>query len=181
MLAKKAHETERDIETAELKLRAMGPLGDTVADFEGQPINVFGGITGERVVARIYRYRRRKKNIVSAMVDSVLEPSTDRVAPPCPYYGPCSGCQWQHISYPRQLQLKRESVEAQFRDYPRLASVAVSPTRPAPSRFNYRNHARFTVRRGGSIIVVDVDVLNETGGKVAKGLVTYKLSPPKST
>ena len=38
-----------------------------------------------------------------------------------------------------------------------------------------------TVRRGGSIIVVDVDVLNETGGKVAKGLVTYKLSPPKST
>ena len=151
MLAKKAHETERDIETAELKLRAMGPLGDTVADFEGQPINVFGGITGERVVARIYRYRRRKKNIVSAMVDSVLEPSTDRVAPPCPYYGPCTGCQWQHISYPRQLQLKRESVEAQFRDYPRLASVAVSPTRAAPSRFNYRNHARFTVRFGGQL------------------------------
>ena len=151
MLAKKAHETERDIETAELKLRAMGPLGDTVADFEGQPINVFGGITGERVVARIYRYRRRKKNIVSAMVDSVLEPSTDRVAPPCPYYGPCSGCQWQHISYQRQLQLKREAVEAQFRDYPRLASVAVSPTRAAPSRFNYRNHARFTVRFGGQL------------------------------
>jgi acyl-coenzyme A thioesterase PaaI-like protein len=37
-----------------------------------------------------------------------------------------------------------------------------------------------TVRRGGSIIVVDVDVLNDTGGRVAKGLVTYKLSPPKT-
>ncbi|MBT3536175.1 MAG: PaaI family thioesterase [Rhodospirillaceae bacterium] len=36
-----------------------------------------------------------------------------------------------------------------------------------------------TVRRGGSIIVVDVDVLNDQGGKVAKGLVTYKLSRPK--
>ena len=151
MLANKAHETERDIETAELELRAMGPLGDTVADFEGQPINVFGGITGERVVARIYRYRRRKKNIVSAMVDSVLEPSTDRVATPCPYYGPCSGCQWQHIAYERQLKLKREAVEAQLRDYPALASVAVSPTRAAPSRFNYRNHARFTVRFGGQL------------------------------
>ena len=37
-----------------------------------------------------------------------------------------------------------------------------------------------TVRRGGSIVVVDVDVLNDQGGKVAKGMVTYKLSRPKS-
>jgi 23S rRNA (uracil1939-C5)-methyltransferase len=103
------------------------------------------------VVARIYRYRRRKKKIVSAIVDSVLEPSADRVATPCPYYGPCSGCQWQHISYQRQLQLKREALEVQFREYPALASVSVSPTRAAPSRFNYRNHARFTVRFGGQL------------------------------
>ena len=140
-----------EIETAELQLSAMGSLGDTVADFEDQSINVFGGIPGERVVARIYRYRRRKKHIISAIVDAVLEPATDRVVPPCPYYGPCSGCQWQHISYQRQLKLKRETVEAQFREYPRLASAAVSPTRAAPSRFNYRNHARFTVRFGGQL------------------------------
>ena len=118
MLAKRAHKAKGEIETAELELRAMGPLGDTVAEFEGEPINVFGGITGERVVARIYRYRRRKKNIVSAIVDAVLEPSIDRVETPCPYYGPCSGCQWQHISYKRQLQLKREAVEAQFSRLP---------------------------------------------------------------
>ena len=37
-----------------------------------------------------------------------------------------------------------------------------------------------TVRRGGSIVVVDVDVLNDQGGKVAKGLVTYKLSRPRT-
>ena len=36
-----------------------------------------------------------------------------------------------------------------------------------------------TIRRGGSIVVVDVDVLNDQGGKVAKGLVTYKLSRPR--
>ena len=36
-----------------------------------------------------------------------------------------------------------------------------------------------TIRRGGSIVVVDVDVLNDKGGKVAKGMVTYKLSRPK--
>ena len=30
-----------------------------------------------------------------------------------------------------------------------------------------------TGRGGGSIVVVDVDVLNDQGGKVAKGMVTY--------
>ncbi len=151
MLAKKTTPAREEIETADLVLRAMAPLGDTVAEFEGEEINVFGGIPGETVVASIYRYRRRKRSIVSAIVDEVLDASPHRVSPPCPYYGPCSGCQWQHISYHRQLQLKRETIEADLREYPRLKSAAVSPTLAAPSPFNYRNHARFTVRFGGQL------------------------------
>ena len=137
--------SEQEIELVELDLIQMGPLGDTLADFEDQTINVFGGIEGERVVARIYRYRRRKQRIISAMVETVLRPSEHRVATPCPYYGPCSGCQWQHVSYEHQLALKQEAVAAQLREFQSLAGVTVSPTMPAPERFNYRNHARFTV------------------------------------
>jgi uncharacterized protein (TIGR00369 family) len=37
-----------------------------------------------------------------------------------------------------------------------------------------------TVRRGGSIVVVDVEVKNPDGVMLAKGLVTYKLSRPKN-
>ena len=143
--------TEQVIELAELELAQMGPLGDTLAEFEDQTINVFGGIEGERVIARIYRYRRRKKRIVSAMVESVLEPSEHRVSTPCPYYGPCSGCQWQHVSYERQLELKQQAVAAQLQEFPCLAGIEVSPTLPAPERFNYRNHARFTIRFGGQL------------------------------
>ncbi|MCH7801346.1 MAG: 23S rRNA (uracil(1939)-C(5))-methyltransferase RlmD, partial [Chloroflexi bacterium] len=142
---------EREVELVELELIQMGSLGDTVAEFEGQTINVFGGIEGERVVARIYRYRRRKKRIVSAMVDSVLRPSEHRVPTPCPYYGPCSGCQWQHVSYEHQLVLKQQAIATRLREYTRLADIQVSPTMPAPERFNYRNHARFTVRYGGQL------------------------------
>lgn len=136
---------------AELELAGMGELGDTLAEFEGQSIGVFGGIDGERVVARIYRYRRRKKSVVQAMVHDVLRPSKFRVDTPCPYYGPCSGCQWQHISYEHQLDLKRRSVAGHIQGYPGLADIEISPTLPAPSRFHYRNHARFTVRFGGQL------------------------------
>ena len=77
----------REPEYAELLLGEMDELGDTTAEFEGKTINVAGGIPGERVIARIYRYRRRRQNKVSGIVDSVLIPSPDRVSPKCGYYG----------------------------------------------------------------------------------------------
>ena len=138
-------------ETAQLYLHAWGSLGDTLADFEDGGINVFGGICGERVEARIVRYRRRRRRHVSAIVTEVLEASPHRIAPPCPYFGACTGCQWQHIEYGHQLTLKQERVRQSFAEYAELRGVPVSPTLPSPQTFGYRNHARFTVRESGRL------------------------------
>ena len=143
--------TDSDRELATLTLDGAAPLGDTYALYDGQRINVFGGIPGEQVVARIIRYRRRRRQIVSGMVVEVLIPSPHRVAPPCPYFGPCTGCQWQHVDYEHQLELKRASVLEHMSAYRLLKGVAVAPTLPSPRQLNYRNHARFTVRNGGQI------------------------------
>ena len=48
-------ESDSEKEFAELRLASMGILGDTVADFEGGAIQVFGGIVGQLVRARLYR------------------------------------------------------------------------------------------------------------------------------
>ena len=138
-------------ELATLTLEEMGPLGDTVAPFEGGRINVFGGIPGETVVARIVRYRRRRRRHVSAIVTEVVDASPHRVAPPCPFFGPCSGCQWQHVDYAHQLDLKRDAVRSELEAYASLRGVPISPPEPAPEQFGYRNHGRFTVRRGGRL------------------------------
>ena len=138
-------------ETARLTLGEFGELGDTTAEFEGGWINVFGGISGEEVVCRIVRYRRRRKAVVSGVVTDVLRPSRHRVAPPCPYFGPCSGCQWQHIDYSYQLELKRGAVRRAIGEYGSLDGLSVSETLPSGETFGYRNHARFTVRRQGSL------------------------------
>ena len=142
--------TDRE-ELARLTLEEMAPLGDTYAHYEDQTISVFGGIPGEEVVASIVRYKRRRKQHVSGIVVEVVKPSPHRVAPPCPYFGPCSGCQWQHIDYSHQLELKRNAVLEQMGRYPELEDIQVDPTLPSPQQFNYRNHARFTVRDGGTL------------------------------
>lgn len=140
-----------DAEFATLRISEMGLLGDGVAIFEEDEIPVFGGLTGELVKARIYRYTRRKKNLVNAIVIDVIESSSKRVKPPCQYFISCSGCQWQHMEYPSQLIEKRNYVIKQMRAYENLKDVLIERTLPSPQQYHYRNHARFTVRFGGQL------------------------------
>ena len=56
-------EPEQTPELANFILGDMGPQGDTLAYLDGEQISVFGGIPGEEVVARVLRYRpRRRRN-----------------------------------------------------------------------------------------------------------------------
>ena len=143
--------SETPNETAELLLEDIGELGDTLAEFEGKYINVFGGIPGEKVLCRIVRYRRRRRAIVSAIVLDVLKSSPYRISVPCQYFGSCSGCQWQHIDYEYQLKLKRDLIKRALRTYGALADLKVSSPIPSKHIIGYRNHARFTVRDQGSL------------------------------
>lgn len=140
-----------DPEHTQLTLEKMGTLGDTIAHLDGEEINVFGGIPGEKVTAEIFRYKKKRKRKVSAIVTKVLTASPHRIESPCPYFGPCSGCQWQHITYDHQLTLKRQAVERELYAYPKLRDLAVSNTLFSHKPFYYRNHARFTIRRRGSL------------------------------
>ena len=129
-----------------LSLTSWGRLGEAMAEFDGHNVFVAGGIPGERVVAEVVKVHRK---YVSAKVVEVLEASPDRVEPPCPYYGECTGCQWQHLSYEAQLRTKREKVADALQRVGGFQDPPVSEVRPSPGQYGYRNHARFTIRRQG--------------------------------
>ena len=132
----------------ELTLEAWGRLGEAMAQHGGTPVFVLGGIPGEKVKAEVIRVHRK---YASAVAVDVLEPSPHRVAPPCGYFGQCTGCQWQHVDYEAQLAAKREKVVDALARVGGLEDVTVNETMPSPNRYGYRNHARFTVSRQGEL------------------------------
>jgi len=130
-------------DTLSIKLTGLGDFGEAVGEYEGRRVNVFGGIPGEIVKARVIG---RTDEGTEAIVETVIDPSSHRCPPICTYFGECSGCQWQHIDYIHQLDLKcelvRRSLEAEG-----INGSIVQPVLPSPCKFGYRNHARLTVRR----------------------------------
>ncbi len=132
--------------TLTLHLRALGRQGEALAETDdGKPVFVFGGIPGETVTAEVVATRR---GYVAARVTGVADPSPHRVTPDCRYFGACTGCQWQHIAYERQLEMKREALVDALHRVGGL-DVEPLPTLPSPDRLGYRNHARFTVSKKG--------------------------------
>lgn len=82
--------------------------GAGLARLDGEVIFVEGALPGERVTIRDLERRGGAK---FATVDTVVEASPDRRAPPCPYADECGGCNWQHVLYPAQVAAKRGIVE----------------------------------------------------------------------
>lgn len=131
-----------------LKVTDMGHQGKALAHHEDIAVWVDLAIPGETVVAEV---TDRHSTYLEARTLEVVDASPDRVVPPCPYYGECGGCQYQHIAYPRQLELKQRVVAEQLRRIGRFSDPPVLPTLPSPEQFNYRNHARFTVGKFGDM------------------------------
>ena len=90
-----------------LAIETVASDGRAVARVEGYVIFVDGGVRGDLLDVRI---RRRRRRFAEAEIVEVVEPGEDRRTPRCRYAGVCGGCQWQHMDYQAQLELKRRHV-----------------------------------------------------------------------
>ena len=96
---------------------------------------------GERVRVRI---EREKGRAAWGELTAIERPSADRVPPPCPLFGSCGGCQWQHVSIDAQRAAKKAIVE-------RALGIAIPPVRAGGPDFGYRDRAKLTVGTGGTL------------------------------
>ncbi|NLE45984.1 MAG: class I SAM-dependent RNA methyltransferase [Chloroflexi bacterium] len=138
------------MDQVELTLTGIAHGGSAVGRLDGRVFFVTYALPGETVIAQIDEDRER---YVLAHLVEVLDASPNRVGAPCPYFGVagCGGCQWQHISYSTQLELKSEIVCDQLMRIGRVAAPTVLPTLPDSSGWGYRNNAQFTPALGNGL------------------------------
>lgn len=120
----------------ELRVDNLTNLGLGVGRIDGWVVMVPFALPGERVRARVYR---NHKNYSEADLIEVLEPSPDRIFPVCPLFTTCGGCQYQNLTYERQLEWKREQVGSLLHRLAGIQDATVDPVIPSPLRYGYRS------------------------------------------
>lgn len=143
-------------------------------------------LEGEEVEIEVVQ---EKKDYSLANPINIIKPSPERVEPVCKYFTLCGGCDFQHIPYEKQIEIKKEILKDQLL---RIGKVDLPIEKVYPSQpFNYRNKAQFKFDgknfgfyRPNSNQVVDVDYcyllkedLNQIIQPLKKFLFKYALSP----
>lgn len=158
-----------------VKLNDMAYGGDAVGRDPDTGMAVFAwpGISGEEVDVEV---NWRRPNLMRGLVTGVEKASELRIAPPCPYFGACGGCQWQHIEYAGQLKFKHDILRSQLSRVGGILdpdSILKSPIE-SPHDYGYRNTSHFAIdpqarslayfkRNSHSLIAVDVCPISNEG------------------
>ena len=85
--------------------------GDGLARLDGRVVFTPFVLPGERVRVQA---EREKPGLIHARTAEILEASANRIAAPCPVFGRCGGCHYQHAPYEDQLAFKRAILEEEL-------------------------------------------------------------------
>ena len=135
----------------ELAISGYGHEGEGVGRCNDFTVFVPGALKGETVAAEIYEVR---KNFARARIIKHLATAPERVAPICPVYQDCGGCQLQHLNYGAQLELKRQQVVDAMERIAGLSGVPIHPVIGMENPRAYRNKAQYPIGQQGGAAVL---------------------------
>ena len=75
----------------------------------GKAVFVQGAVAGDTVEAEVVQ---DGKSFMRARTTEILEPSPNRIQPPCPFVGICGGCSWGNLSRTAQLAAKEQNLRS---------------------------------------------------------------------
>lgn len=128
-------------------IEGYGEGGMGVARIDGRVVFVHGALRGEKCRVLILK---TLKSVAFAKVLEVIEPSSERITPDCPYFPRCGGCTYRHIRYEEELRLKKQRVQDNLS---RIggSDVTVEEILGARDTLRYRNKAQYPVSKDGAV------------------------------
>ena len=127
------------------KIDSMAFRGYGVTRIEGKVVFVPFSATGDEGWVEI---TEEKRNYAIGRLKEITSPSPWRVEPPCPYFGICGGCQWQHIDYPFHGEIKKGILVEILRRVGKVKEMPAVTVVPSPSPYDYRVRVQLKVEKG---------------------------------
>ncbi|WP_437732301.1 class I SAM-dependent RNA methyltransferase [Sorangium sp. So ce1335] len=131
-------------ERAHLRIDALAAGGAGVGRLAGEVVFVPATAPGDLVEVELDRSARPARGRLLR----VVEPSPDRVAPPCRFADTCGGCDWMHVRLEAQQAAHEQILRQAIARATSLAEADLPPIRlhPAPLALGYRSRARLFAR-----------------------------------
>lgn len=126
--------------TVEVTIERILPGGFGLAHAEDRTVMVALAAPGDRLRVQIERV---KGNVAFASIVQIIEPSSDRVEPPCPYFGRCGGCDFQQLRYEAQLNAKIAIIKDCLHRIAKLESTPEFQIIAAPNQWHYRSRTQW--------------------------------------
>ncbi len=130
--------------TYRLEITGLTHEGQGVGKIDGFVVFVDTVLPGETVTVKI---DRQTKSYAVGRLIKVEKPSPHRLEPFCPVFEQCGGCAVQHMTYPAQLEFKKDTVVQSLKRLGGLENVKVLDTIGMSSPYKYRNKVQYPVRR----------------------------------
>jgi 23S rRNA (uracil1939-C5)-methyltransferase len=107
-------------------------------------------IPGEKIGGEV---TARHGGELRVRMETVIEPSPDRVTPQCSDAGRCGGCPWQMIRYERQCAMKLGLVNEAMTELRTTNDerLTINDIVAAPHQYNYRNRMDYVFAVDGSL------------------------------
>lgn len=121
-------------QTISLEIERLTFGGAGLGRYQGFVVFVPLSVPGDLLEVKIIEV---KKNFANAALVKIVRPSATRVHPPCPVFGSCGGCEWQHVSYEEQLKAKMQIVLSAIKKA-KFSSDVLSIL-PSSNEWRYRN------------------------------------------
>lgn len=126
----------------DVRIERMAYGGAGVARVDGKVCFVAGAVPGDRLRVRVIA---NKRSYCEAEITAIIAPGKERIVPPCPIFGQCGGCQWQHLTYGAQLQAKAEIFATALQRTAHVAEECIAPILASEQQFGYRSRIQVKV------------------------------------
>jgi 23S rRNA (uracil1939-C5)-methyltransferase len=121
---------------------ALAHDGRGVARVNGKSTFIHGALPEERVE---FKYSELHSQYDAGVVETILEPSPERVTPRCPHVGICGGCVLQHLAPEKQILHKQEWLLENLERIGRITPHEILDPLTGP-HWGYRYKARLSVK-----------------------------------